>query len=196
MKHGKYENKAVSARKSASIRSLALLLALVLLVGGGIGGTIAWLTAKTTEVKNTFSTSDITIELDETDTDPSTEGEQHSYKMIPGWTIDKDPYVTVKAGSEACFLFVEVSESDTLQNYIEYAVNIGNASTEDGVTHGGWTRGTGDSGNGVPTNVYYREVAKSDADQVFAVLGSGSYTYKDTTYARAHDQVLTKPEVT
>ena len=38
-------------------KTLALLLALVLLAGGVIGGTLAWLTDKTDPVKNTFTTA-------------------------------------------------------------------------------------------------------------------------------------------
>ena len=64
-------------------KSLALLLAIAIVVVGVVAGTVAWLTDRTAAVKNTFTTSDITIELKET-----TGG---TYKMIPGWTIEKDP---------------------------------------------------------------------------------------------------------
>ena len=64
-------------------KTLALLAALVLVIGCIIGGTLAWLTAKSDVVTNTFTTSDITVELKETT------GTQ--YKMIPGYAIRKDP---------------------------------------------------------------------------------------------------------
>lgn len=48
-------------------RTLALLVALVLVVGCIIGGTLAWLTAKTDAVVNTFTTSDIDVTLTETE---------------------------------------------------------------------------------------------------------------------------------
>ena len=51
--------------------------------------------------------------------------------MIPGWTIDKDPKVTVKEGSEDCWLFVEITEENDLRKYISYC------------TAEGWTRGEG-----------------------------------------------------
>ena len=90
-------------------KTLALVLALTLLVAGVVGGTLAWLTDQTAEVKNTFTVGDINIGLTETTAD---------YKMIPGNTIAKDPTVTVKANSEACWLFVkvEVRESGHLHH--------------------------------------------------------------------------------
>ena len=78
-------------------KGLALVLALALMVVGAVAGTLAWLTAKSDTVVNTFTTSDIKVELKET---PAT------YKMIPGYTIKKDPQAKVLNGSEDCFLFV------------------------------------------------------------------------------------------
>lgn len=98
------------------IRTLLALLSVALLLGGAIGGTLAWLTAETTEVTNTFTPSNITIDLNET---TGTE-----YKMVPGNNIPKNPYVTVQSGSEKCYLFVAITESESpkLSDYIEYTV--------------------------------------------------------------------------
>ncbi|MBQ2887843.1 MAG: hypothetical protein IJE29_02830 [Firmicutes bacterium] len=82
---------------------IALALGCAVTLGCAIGGTLAWLTDSTNEVQNVFTTSDITVALAETTGD--------DYRMIPGWTIDKDPVVTVKAGSEDCWVFIEVVES-------------------------------------------------------------------------------------
>ena len=43
-------------------KALGLVLALVLLVGVVAGGTVAWLTAQTSEVTNVFGASDINVE--------------------------------------------------------------------------------------------------------------------------------------
>ena len=188
MSKGRYEHKGHHRRRKFGSKSLALVLACVLLVGGVIGGTVAWLTAKTNEVTNVFTTSDINVKLEE---------DEETFKMIPGWTIDKSPRVTVEKDSEDCWLFVEVTESTNLKldDYIKYAVNTTTPVTvTDGVNHGGWTQGTGT--DGVPTNVYYRKVTNVTADQVFAVLGSGTYTFNGDNYTWANDEVLTKPEVT
>lgn len=130
-------------------KALALVLALTLLVAGIVGGTLAWLTDQTAEVKNTFTVGDINIGLTETTTD---------YKMVPGNTIAKDPTVTVKANSEACWLFVKVTESTDLKDFITYAIAEG------------WTALPGVDG------VYYREVPASAADQPFSVLKGDAVT--------------------
>lgn len=134
-------------------KTLALVLALTLLVAGVVGGTLAWLTDRTAEVKNTFTVGDINIGLTETTTD---------YKMVPGNTIAKDPTVTVKANSEACWLFVQVTKSENLDTFITYAI------AED------WTALPGVDG------VYYREVSASDADQTFSVLKGNTVTVNNT----------------
>ena len=132
-------------------KALALVLALTLLVAGIVGGTLAWLTDQTAEVKNTFTVGDINIGLTETTTD---------YKMVPGNTIAKDPTVTVKANSEACWLFVNVTESTDLKDFITYAIAEG------------WTALPSVDG------VYYREVPASAADQTFSVLAGDAVTVK------------------
>lgn len=132
-------------------KTLALVLALTLLVAGIVGGTLAWLTDQTAEVKNTFTVGDINIGLTETTAD---------YKMVPGNTIAKDPTVTVKANSEACWLFVKVTESTDLKDFITYAIAEG------------WTALPGVDG------VYYREVPASAADQTFSVLADDAVAVK------------------
>ena len=102
MKKGKYEHAAPRRRRSTGGRATAMLLAAVMLLMCAIGGTLAWLTAQTTEVNNTFTTSNIGVSLEET---------TEEYKMIPGWTIGKDPKATVETGSEDCYLFVKVEET-------------------------------------------------------------------------------------
>ena len=130
-------------------KTLALVLALTLLVAGVVGSTLAWLTDQTAEVKNTFTVVDIYMGITEINTD---------YKMVPGNTIAKDPTVTVKANSEACWLFVKVTESTDLKDFITYAIAEG------------WTALPGVDG------VYYREVPASAADQPFSVLKGDAVT--------------------
>lgn len=150
-----------------SFRGLVLVLALALIVGVAGGATFAWLTAKTDPVVNTFTYGDINIDLEETTGD--------SYKIIPGVDIAKNPTVTVKAGSEACWLFVKVEEEDwpTL-TYVdgEKPVRKVNYDIADG-----WTKG---DGTNIPANVYYREVAANDANQEFPVLKDNKITVSNT----------------
>lgn len=91
------------------------IVALVLISCFVIGGTLAWLNDKTDPVVNTFTYGDINITLAET---TGTE-----YKMIPGVDISKDPKVTVKSGSEACWLFVKVEKSANFDTYMKYEMD-------------------------------------------------------------------------
>ncbi len=151
-----------------SFRGLVLVLALALIVGVAGGATFAWLTAKTDPVVNTFTYGDINITL--------AESTGSDYKIIPGVDIGKDPKVTVKAGSEACWLFVKVEEENwpelTYVNKDGKAVRKVNYDIADG-----WAKGDGTK---IPANVYYREVAANDADQEFPVLKDNKITVSDT----------------
>ncbi len=162
--------------RGMSKRTVAILLALVLLIGCAVGGTLAWLTDKTQEVTNTFTTSDISIEL--------TESKDLNLKMIPGWTIAKDPKVTVEAGSEACWLFVKIEKSDSYSTYLE------NYSVRSGWKQGSG-KGTDEGGDGVPTNVYYRSItSQTTTDTSFYVLAG------EGTGANANGYVTVKDSVT
>lgn len=145
-------------------KTFALLLSLVLIFGVVAGGTFAWLVDKSAEVKNTFTYGDINIDL--TETLP----ENRQAKIIPGVDIAKDPKVTVKANSEACWLFVKVEETgDFVTGKVTYSVRTGD---------GNWTRGDGTK---IPSNVYYREVnASTDAQDFYILTGKGNVS--DDTY--------------
>lgn len=97
---GKYE---APVQKKNSKKGVVLLLVLFLLVGCVIGTTLAWLIDETGPITNTFTVGDITISLDETTSD---------YKMVPGREIAKNPAVKVTKGSEDCYVYIEITESD------------------------------------------------------------------------------------
>ena len=142
-------------------KTLALILALVMVFGAAVGGTIAWLTDKTAEVKNTFTVGNINITLDETLPEGKTA------KMVPGNEIDKDPKVTVKANSEACWLFVKIDESSNLKNFISYTVDSGWTKLQDGV--------------------YYREVGATTTDVIYPVLTDNKVAVLTTVDKTAMD---------
>lgn len=144
-------------------RKLIIALALCLALALGIGGTMAYLTATTGSVVNTFTIGNVGLELKETKGD-LVDG-KHQFKMVPGNTIDKDPTVTVTAGSEDCWLFVKLVKANDFDTYLTYAMADG------------WTELTGVEG---VAGVYYRKVTQSDAAQTFAVLANNQVTVKDT----------------
>ena len=92
-------------------KAIALTLVAVLLVAGSVMGTIAWLTQQTPDVVNVFNDSDVEISLTETKGE-LVEAKRH-FDMVPGFTIEKDPKVTVTAGSEDCYVFIKVTEGAT-----------------------------------------------------------------------------------
>lgn len=155
-------------------KSLALVLALALMVVGAVAGTLAWLTAESAPVVNTFTTSDIKVELTET---PET------YKMIPGYTIHKDPQAKVLAGSEECFLFVKLDKSANFDNLLTYEMA------------NDWTKL-----EGVTDTVYYREVLTADIGTAYSVLKNDQVTVKgDVTKEQMNDMdagKIAKPTLT
>lgn len=140
-------------RRSVSSRAFIALLALVLVIGCVAGGTVAWLVAKTDPVVNTFTYGNIDIALAETT--------GTNYKIIPGTNIEKNPKVTVTAGSEACWLFVKVEEigaiTTSTTDPVHYAIDTGWAQLKD------------KDGKDV-SGVYYRLVDAVDKDTAFNVL--------------------------
>ena len=140
-------------------KSMIAVVAVVFALCFAIGGTLAWLIDTTSEVKNTFTVGDINIELWEHDYESDTLGSDtvtgnDNYKMIPGDTLPKDPYVIVKANSEACWLFVKVEKSNNFDDFMTCDIAEG------------WTQLTVDAeGNAISVLVYYREVdATGDND--------------------------------
>lgn len=138
-------------------KMLLMVAAMALVLGLAIGGTVAWLVDTTPEVENTFTPSDVDITLSET---TGTE-----YKMVPGDTIEKDPKVTVVAGSEDCWLFVKVDESTVLDDYISYEMAAG------------WTL--------VPnqTNVYYYNGDVTQGTAISVLAGDEVTVNNDVTKA-------------
>lgn len=145
-------------KKRGSVALIVCLMLAVCLIS--ISGTIAWLTDKTTTVTNTFTESDVDIDLAET-TGPS-------YKMVPGQAIFKNPKVTVKKDSEACWVFVKIEKKNSFDNFMSYKVDDA------------WSVLDADEHHGV----YYMKANDTDEDQVFSILFGDTVTVKsDVTKA-------------
>lgn len=125
-------------------KKLTMIAALALAVCIGIGGTMAYLTSKPTALINTFTVGALDITAAEPNWDPN------DAKIYPGAVIDKDPTVTVTAGSEACYVFIKVDVS----------ADIAAVLAENGINYDttNWTKL-----DGVTENVYYATVSASDA---------------------------------
>ena len=128
-------------------RKLIIALALCLALALGIGGTMAYLTATTTAVVNTFTIGNVGLTLAE----PAGEAANYQFKIVPGETVTKDPTVTVTTGSEPCWLFVKITEDlGALNGQITGFFSYKEAD--------GWTLVPGQ------TNVYYRTVGTKESD--------------------------------
>ena len=197
-------------------RIAVALVAVALIVCCSVAGTLAWLTAKTESVVNTFTYGDINIDLWEhpiesdgktLDSDGDLVKSVTNYKMIPGTVLDKDPYVEIAVGSEACWVFVKIEESGG-------NVTIGETtySFDDFLAYSkyeGWTLyNTSTTGNSIDTNgndtyVIYKSVESTvgatEATKL-PILGSGNYT--DTAVNPSflvewgNNELAVKPSVT
>lgn len=164
-------------------KSLALVLALAMIVVCVVGGTLAWLIATTPEVKNTFTYGDINIELKEAGATVAADGSAtKEFKMIPGYTIAKDPKVTVLAGSEKCYLFVKVEKSANFDSFMTCTIATG------------WTALDGVDG------VFYRVVDTADMGTAYSVLANDKVTVRgDVTKTMLNDlnaEGATQPTLT
>ena len=159
-------------RRSVSSKAFAAVLALVLVLGCALGGTVAWLVAESGPVTNTFTYGDINIALTETT--------GKDYKIIPGVDIAKDPKVTVKANSEACWLFVKVEKSADFDNFVTFDMADG------------WKTLEGQPG------IYYREVPEvvANANTVLHVLKDDQVSVKADVTKGMLEALLSQPTLT
>lgn len=141
-----------------------LLAGILLTVGMAAGGTLAWLLARSDTVTNTFTTSDVTVTLEETT------GER--YKMVPGHTLPKDPKVTVEEGSEKCYVFVKLEKSENFDGFLTYGMAEG------------WASLAGESG------VFYRVVDTANMGKAISVLEDDCVSVLETV-TKADMQALT-----
>lgn len=144
------------SKKNSSRKVLAVLLCVVLLIGGAIGGTLAYLMTNTQPVTNTFVAGNIgNLTLAETKGD--------SFIVTPGVNITKDPTVTFNGNNVDAYVFVKVEETGwtVSDNGLTYSCVDSKVKWE---IDAGWIY----LGNGV----YYREVA---ADTTPALTDAEKY---------------------
>ena len=156
-------------------KAMVLSLCAVLLVISTVFATMAFLTSQDT-VKNTFTVGEVSITLDEKDTDNSrtnttTSGRDkaNEYHLLPSQAYEKDPTVHVAKNSEDCFVYVKVTngiagaEAQTgTYNGVEYK------SISEQIKDLGWSQLV--VNNVAVDGVYYKTVAKEDANRDLVVF--------------------------
>ncbi len=161
--------------RTVPIKIAALIAAIVLVIGCAAGGTVAWLVSKPDAIVNTFTIGDINATLTET---------KREFKIVPGVDIVKDPVATVKANSEDCYLFVQLTEAN-------WPTFTEAGSTTRKVKYDiaeGWTK--------VEDDVYYRVVTKKDTDQPFDVLKGNRVTVSSTLTKQEANDIADTPKLT
>ena len=172
----KYQGKHIRRGMGGKAVTAMLALTLVLAAYWAVGGTAAWLAAKSDPIASTFTFGDINITLK--DEDP----QEGQIKIIPGVDIPKDLKVTVTADSVDCWLFVKVEQTGTfVPDKVTYAIADG------------WTKGDGSQ---IPTNVYYREVNTATTDSVFSVLMGDKITVSKELTKEEIQNIADEPTLT
>ena len=172
----KYQGKHCRRGLGGKAFTAMLALTLVLAAYWAVGGTAAWLAAKSDSIASTFTFGDINITL--TETNP----QEQPTKIIPGVDIPKVLKVTVQANSVECWLFVKVEQTGTFVNgKVTYSIDDG------------WTKGDGPQ---IPENVYYREVNTATTDSVFSVLMGDKITVSKELTKEEIQNITTQPTLT
>lgn len=169
MKH-RANRRRMSNKKFIAILSVFVMLALTMVVGCAVDGTVAWLVSESESSVSTFTLGDININL-------TGESESQPFKIIPGVKIERSLKVTVEPNSEACWLFVKVEGA----NWSHFPDANGTAKVSYSVdVQDGWTALNNHPG------VYYREVSAEAAQRGDAYDVNCNVTVS---------QMLTKAEV-
>lgn len=156
---------------------VAAIMSVALVAAVGIGGTLAYLSAQSEVVNNTFTVGTgyttydghTGIYIDETDIDNSTPNADRDTKnvyeeMVPGKTYTKDPRVHMVGGSIASYVFVKI---DGLSELAEKHIHVQYPIDKKGDTY--------IMSTGVNTNFY--TLIQKDGDN-----GDGIYLYTGGLY--------------
>ena len=148
MKHHA-NRRRMSNKKFIAILSVFVMLALTMVVGCAVDGTVAWLVSESESSVSTFTLGDINIKL-------TGESESQPLKIIPGVEIRRSLKVTVEPSSEACWLFVKV-EGTNWPDFVEANGTVRKVSYS--------VAGEGDDWIALNDHpgVYYREVSAENA---------------------------------
>lgn len=91
-------------------KTLTIALSMVLVAAIAVTGTLAFLTASSTELVNKFTFGNTEVEIAEPTWTAAVGGEGKPMKVVPGQTVAKDPTVTVK-GSEEVYVYAYVNNA-------------------------------------------------------------------------------------
>lgn len=165
-------------------KTAVIVTAFVLLLGCFVGGTVAYLISSTGTITNTFTVGNVSITLTETKpgTNTTVNGGEVAFNSVPGSSVTKDAKVTVDTGSENCWLFIKVVESNNTitgltDKVLQYAIADG------------WTKYA-------DTNIWYK--ANCAAESSHVVFKDNKVTY-NANILKTHVDIInnanTKPTI-
>ena len=157
---------------------LISVIAAVMVLCTVAGATLAYLFVKSEKVENTFTPTDITLELKETT--------GNTYQMIPGVELDKNPKVTASASEGvAYYVYVKIEETADFATYMEYSV----AST--------WAPLVDENNDGIADNgVYYKAMAAGEKLEGVSVLTGDKVTVKSDVTKTMMNALTSNPKLT
>ena len=109
----------MTTNKKLVVAVVALSIALVC----AIGGTLAFIAAKSNSVINTFTYGKIALTLTETE-GTENNGVREFENIVPGAEVKKDPTVSVLANSENCYVYAKVVNNVVLDGNVVVTCNI------------------------------------------------------------------------
>ena len=98
--------------------------------------------------------------------------------MIPGTSISKNPHVTVKGGSESCWLFISVEKSQYFADYLSFELEEG------------WQQLEGYSG------IYYRSVHAAAGDVGYYVIKDNAVLVSSALTEEMMNEISSLPTLT
>ncbi len=153
-------------------KGLIIAAAMILAVCLGIGGTLAYIFAQTASVVNTFEYGDVNIDLKEDKLnsdgtlDKTTPVLKNEYKYVPGDTLNKRPYVIVKANSQACYLFVKVDVANNTFGGLDGDIVKWSVDAS-------WTKLAS------ADNVWYKEIGVTNTETQYDILSGDKVTVNE-----------------
>ena len=149
---------------------IAITVSVILTLAVATGTTLALLSSFAGPLENVFTIGKVEITLTETT--------GNDYSMIPGNEITKDPHVTVKGGSESCWLYVSVEKSEGFDDYLSFDMADG------------WHPLAGHSG------IYYRSVERAGGDVEFPILKNDVIVVSSTLTEEKMSEISSAPTLT
>lgn len=154
--------------RSTGFKIMTLALSVVLVVVVSVAGTLAWLSAESGVVKNTFTSAELfanpntqftlwehqaVANADGTYTLNSTKVQENTYEILPGVAIPKDPTVDVVDLEEYAYLYIRVTNH--LPDGLSYTIDSNNWELLTGYTDiyvfkGAYAEGKSVSNNIIP----------------------------------------------